>query len=306
MGTLRMPQDNGFDDPGADEYSRQDDPAGRLDDRDILDDPEQQQTDDELGDQPQLTEDTVLWQLDDGTPVTAGEARQGYLREQDYRRKTVLLSQGRQALDSNFSQLTADREAVAQLIIQSLPDLSPQTIAASQMTAAQVAAMSQDRDRMINFVQQLRQRTENDRAGLEQQEQEWARRVAPEVIPDWIDPAAMNRDIEMTRRYLDRTGIPPTTQAKIGRDPYLAKLAVLAAKHEGVRFGGERGRRTQERQRQGVITPSLPAQNQADTAPRSARARDAVRQQARAGATQRERMNAGVQLLRGVEPRQRR
>src|SRR3982751_5270904 len=66
----------------------------------------------EEAEQPKgIAPDTVLW-ADGEAKVTLEEARQGYLRTADYHRKVGLVAQGRQQLESQHAELSADREAV--------------------------------------------------------------------------------------------------------------------------------------------------------------------------------------------------
>jgi hypothetical protein len=277
---------------------------GQDEELDILD-PRNDQPGNDSSEPVSLTPDAVLWQTDDGTPVTLEEAQRGYLRVQDYHRKTGVLSQARQEVQQTYSQLLADREAVAGIIMRSLPDLSPETVARSGMDGATVARLQSEANNMIGFVQQLRQRTASEQQDLEQREIAFAKQFVPELIPDWIDNRVMDREIELTMQFLAKRGVPAETQRKLARDPYLAWLAVEAMKHQSVRMGGERGRQSQNsaRQGQGTVNPSLPAQDQAQAVRPGGRQREQLRQTARAGTTMRQRMNAGVQLLGGAPNR---
>src|SRR3954468_8738195 len=244
--------------------------------------------------QPQgIAPDTVLWATDDGTKVTLSEAREGYLRQEDYRRKTSLVSEGRRQLESQHAELSADREAVASFILRSLPDLSPERIAREQMSGEQVYRLQAESQQLLGFVGQLRQQTATQRQQLEAHEIEQARSLAGEIIEGWHDPKRMEADITATRAFLDKAGVPPATQAKLARDPWLAKLAVDAGKFSQVRLGGSRGREAQR-----SVSPTLPAQDQAP--PASGGPRERLRQSARGGTSMRQRHDAAAELLRGV------
>jgi hypothetical protein len=234
----------------------------------------------------------VLW-ADGEAKVTLEEARQGYLRTADYHRKVGLVAQGRQQLESQHAELSADREAVASFILRSLPDLSPERIAREQMSGEQVYRLQQESQQLLGFVGQLRQQTAAQRQQLEAQEVEQASSMAGEIIEGWSDPKRMEADITATRAFLDKAGVPAATQAKLARDPWLAKLAVDAAKFSQVRLGGSRGREAQR-----SVNPSLPAQDQAP--PASGGPRERLRQAARGGTSMRQRHDAAAELLRGV------
>jgi hypothetical protein len=121
--------------------------------------------------------------------------------------------------------------------------------------------------------------------------------MAGEIIEGWHDPKRMEADITATRAFLDKAGVPAATQAKLARDPWLAKLAVDAAKFSQVRLGGSRGREAQRT----VSSPTLPAQDQAP--PASGGPRERLRQAARGGTSMRQRHDAAAELLRGVSIR---
>jgi len=241
-----------------------------------------------------LKPDTVLWADPDGTPVTLEEARQSRLRTEDYHRKVGLVAETRRQLEGGYHELNADREAVAQFILRSLPDLSPERIAREQMSGEQVYRLQQESQQLLGFVQSLRGRMTEDQRRLEAHEVETARAMAPEIIGGWSDPKVMEREIQQTREWLDRRGVPAATQAKLARDPWLASLAVDAAKFAQVRVGGQRGRESQQR----AVQPSLPAQDQAPALVGGQR--DKLRQVARGAGTMRQRHDAAAALLRGV------
>jgi hypothetical protein len=128
----------------------------------------------EEAEQPRgIAPDTVLW-ADGEAKVTLEEARQGYLRTADYHRKVGLVAQGRQQLESQHAELSADREAVASFILRSLPDLSPERIAREQMSGEQVYRLQAESQQLLGFVGQLRQQTAAQRQQLEAQEVEQA------------------------------------------------------------------------------------------------------------------------------------
>jgi hypothetical protein len=166
------------------------------------------------------------------------------------------------------------------------------------MSGEQVYRLQQESQQLLGFVQNLRQRTVEDQKRLEAHEVETARAMAPEIIGGWSDPQVMEREIQQTRAWLDKRGVPAATQAKLARDPWLASLAVDAAKFSQVRVGGQRGR---ESQQQRAVQPSLPAQDQAPALVGGQR--DKLRQVARGAGTMRQRHDAAAQLLRGVSIR---
>jgi hypothetical protein len=155
---------------------------------DILDDPNGYQDGGFDENQPaELSPDTVLFATDDGNPITVEEARRGYLRENDYRRKMQLVAQGRGVLEQQLGEIHSEREAVAGLIVQAIPDLSPQSIQRMGLDANGVAQLVGQRDQMLQYVQQLRQRSADERARMEQQEIQQGYAILPEILPDWID-----------------------------------------------------------------------------------------------------------------------
>jgi len=299
FGTQAAPR--GDRQPGviADREPRQFDPAPEPEQQQVdSQEPEPEAPEAEPDAPLSLKPDTVLWTEDDGSAVTLEEAKQSRLRTADYHRKVGLVTETRRQLEGGYHELNADREAVAQFILRSLPDLSPERISREQMSGEQVYRLQQESQQLLGFVQNLRQRTVEDQKRLEAHEVETARAMAPEIIGGWNDPQVMEREIQQTRAWLDKRGVPAATQAKLARDPWLASLAVDAAKFSQVRVGGQRGR---ESQQQRAVTPSLPAQDQAPALVGGQR--DKLRQVARGAGTMRQRHDAAAQLLRGVPVR---
>lgn len=92
--------------------------------------------DDIIGNKDQYPDDTQIT-LPDGTPITLGEVRAGYMKDADYRRKTSELAQSRRELE----QLAALRAQELQAAEQRLVELAAQVVTGQAQRQQANAAM---------------------------------------------------------------------------------------------------------------------------------------------------------------------
>lgn len=95
--------------------------------------------DDIVANREQYPDETQIT-LPDGTPVTLGDIRAGYMKDADYRRKTSELAQQRRELEQ-FAALRAQELQAAE---QRLVELAAQVVAGQRQPEADAAAPSEE------------------------------------------------------------------------------------------------------------------------------------------------------------------
>lgn len=159
----------------------------------------------------------------DGTPVPVEELKKGYLRQQDYTRKTMALAEERKALEGEAQSVQVERAQYAQL----LPVLAQQLQAGFEKEPDWDTLFAQDPigavqiERAWRVKQQQRQEylqaisAEQER--LQEQEQvENQRRIARELaenqtklleaIPSWRKPEVAKAEKAKVREYAKKLG----------------------------------------------------------------------------------------------------
>lgn len=76
-------------------------------------------------------DEAVAFELTDGTKVTVAEARSGYMRDADYRHKTMALAENRKSLEASISQVTNVANALAEVLASSIPEAPSHDLAFS-------------------------------------------------------------------------------------------------------------------------------------------------------------------------------
>ena len=182
----------------------------------------------------------------DGEEKTVEEMRNGYLRQQDYTRKTQQLAEARKEMDVEFEELHRERAQYAQMLpalqerwqqpVEQEPDWD--TLYDTDPTMAAKAErqwrkQQEERQAQLQAVEAERQRM----AGLEQQrlEQmqsqyfEQQRELLPELIPEWRDNSVASKEAKDIRGFLlkegfseqDVNGLTNATLVKLARKAML-------------------------------------------------------------------------------------
>jgi hypothetical protein len=254
--------------------------------------------------QPPQAEDAdpVAFTLEDGTPVKQSEAKQGYLRQQDYSRKTEMLAQGRQVLSQVLDENVATREALAKMIVARLPQVDENL---RYTDPGAWAAQRYERDETLRQVAQLRAESTVDREQLARQELQTAEANLPTALPHWSDQAVRQRETNLAKDYVAKLGVPRETIEKITRDAWLTRFVVEAAKHRPVVQGAARGGAASAASRQ-QLSPSIstaqvrpaPVGTAASRQQHVMRGGEAARTQPGPTAGLRSRLDAGVSRLK--------
>ena len=159
----------------------------------------------------------------DGEEKTVEEMRNGYLRQQDYTRKTQQLAEARKEMDVEFEELNRERAQYAQMLPalqerleqpmeqepdwDKLYDTDPRMAAKAERQwrktqeerNAQLEAVRQERERMAQIDQQRRAQQ------LAQYTEEQTK-LLPEVIPEWRDQKVARQEASSLRDFLVAEG----------------------------------------------------------------------------------------------------
>lgn len=159
----------------------------------------------------------------DGEEKTVEEMRNGYLRQQDYTRKTQQLAEARKEMDAEFEELNRERAQYAQMLPalqerleqpmeqepdwDKLYDTDPRMAAKAERQwrktqeerNAQLEAVRQERERMAQIDQQRRAQQ------LAQYTEEQTK-LLPEVIPEWRDQKVARQEASSLRDFLVAEG----------------------------------------------------------------------------------------------------
>jgi len=190
-----------------DEYEDEDEDSEEGPDEGEPDD-EDEESDEDESDDHRVAEDAVVFEDEQGNPVTAKEARLGYLRQADYTRKTQELSgERKQTLQSREQALSAVQSASealedVEMVMSQLAGSPPDPRLREQDPgeyAAQVADW-QNRQRMI---QGLRQRRAQEAQKLQRMQSEQVQDILREEqqklverLPEWRDPQVQKKELE--------------------------------------------------------------------------------------------------------------
>lgn len=211
----------------------QDNPDGTL--------PEPEPGETEAEQQQAEDPDPVAFKLDDGTPVRASEARQGYLRQQDYSQKTQSLAQGRNHLKGMLEEANSYREAAAQIILGSLPAVDESL---RQNDPAVWAVQRLEREDALRRVAELRAQSSSAREQIEQIDQHEFDQTLVRLHPHLSQPGVADKEREVVQRYVSAKGWPAASVERAKRDPFVVAAVLDAAKFQAVRQGSQKGGET--------------------------------------------------------------
>lgn len=209
----------------GDEYEDHDEEDAEVSDE------ESEETDgsDEEGDEDEsdheaveLPDDAVVFQDDDGNPVTAKEARLGYLRQADYTRKNQAVAQERdqtiQARQEALSKVQEATEALQDIeIVMSQMAGSPPDPQLRASDPGEYAAQVADWQNRQQMIQGIRQRAQQERQKLQQMNQAQMQDVLAnenqrlmERIPEWRDPQTRQKELgEIADHFMGEYGYTP-------------------------------------------------------------------------------------------------
>ena len=182
----------------------------------------------------------------DGEEITVEELKRGHLRQRDYTRKTQALAEERQALQSEYAEITQERAQYAQMLpllaqkieqsVEQEPDWDTLYDADPTMAAKaerQWKKQQAERQEQMQAVQAEQQRL----AQLQQQQMDQMRaqylaqqrEILPDVIPEWRDSKVAAKEAQQVRDFLlaegfteeDVSGLTNAAVVKIARKAML-------------------------------------------------------------------------------------
>lgn len=182
----------------------------------------------------------------DGEEITVEELKRGHLRQRDYTRKTQALAEERQALQSEYAEITREREQYAQMLpllaqkieqsVEREPDWDTLYDADPTMAAKaerQWKKQQEERQAQMQAVQAEQQRLNQLRQQhLERMQAEYfsqQREILPDLIPEWRDTKVAAKEAQQVRDFLlaegfseqDVSGLTNATLVKLARKAML-------------------------------------------------------------------------------------
>ena len=226
-----------------------------VDEVEMLDDADEEQSfdaedgdlddeEDEDEDQDQSGDILLATVEVDGEEITVEEVRNGYLRQRDYTRKTQALSEERNALTGQITELDRERAQYAEMLprlaqqIQqsveaepdwdTLYDTDPSLAAKAErqwrkqleQKQTQMQAVTQEQARMQQLHQQRMQQAKSQ--FVDQQKE-----VLPDLIPEWRDTKVAAQEAGEIRNFLLTSGFQEQDIEEIN-SAMVVKMARLA------------------------------------------------------------------------------
>lgn len=155
-----------------------------------------------------VAEDAIVFVDEDGKPITAKEAKLGYLRQADYTRKTQATAQERQ----NAIQARQEALGKVQEVMEALEDVEivmgqmvgpPPDPALRSKDPGEYAAQVTEWQQQSQVIQAIRQRRAQERQKLEQLQHAQVQDILAqeaqrlmEAIPEWRDPQVQKKELE--------------------------------------------------------------------------------------------------------------
>ena len=205
------------DEPGEDEDSEEDPDEGQSDDED-------EESDDEESDDHRepVAEDAVVFEDADGNPVTAKEAKLGYLRQADYTKKTQVLSQERNQTVEARERAMGEVQKAAQVledvevVIAQMAGDPPDPRLRAQ-DPGEYAAQVADWQQRQQVIQALRGRRAQEAQKLQQMQAEQARDILAreqqklaEALPEWSDTEVKQKELDqIANHFMSEYGYTP-------------------------------------------------------------------------------------------------
>lgn len=229
-----VPEDQDVDDEVSEEEETES-TEGESDDEDSEDEsdeeegPEEGEPDDEEegddedeSDDHRVAEDAVVFEDADGNPVTAKEARLGYLRQADYTRKTQALSEERgqtvQAREKAVGEIQKVQEALedVEVVLAQMAGDPPDPRLRAQ-DPGEYAAQVADWQNRQHVIQAIRQRRQQEQQKLQTLQAEQARdivaeeqRKLAEKLPEWNDPQIRQKELDqIANHFMGEYGYTP-------------------------------------------------------------------------------------------------
>jgi len=185
----------------------------------------------------------------DGEEITVEEARNGYLRQRDYTRKTQALAEKAKEVSAVQSELDRERAQYAELLPQiaqqiqqsveaepdwdTLYDTDPALAAKAERQWRKQLEQKQQQLQAVHAEQQRMQQLEQQRAAqMQSRFVEEQRQILPDVIPEWRDAKVAAQEAGEIRDFLLQSGfqeadIDGMNSAVVVK---MARLAMLQAR----------------------------------------------------------------------------
>lgn len=196
-----------------DEDEPQDEDEEEVSDEEETDESDEDGDEDESDDHRELPEDTVVFLNDAGEPVTAKEAKLGYLRQSDYTRKTQEAAretgravEAREMAIGEVQKVTEALEDVEVVLQQMAGDPPDPRLRASN--PGEYAAQVADWQGRQQVIQAIRDRRAKEAQKVELMRRDQARdimareqRKLAEKLPEWRDPQVQQKELDQIANH---------------------------------------------------------------------------------------------------------
>lgn len=197
--------------------------------------PEPQEADSESEDQDDEESHVVEITLPNGAKINADEAAKGYLRQDDYTRKTQAHAQKEREFQAQATEYVKRLQGVFQEVVQLLPQEPDWSARVDEVGADQAFKEQQQWNARQKVLTQARAEIEQQNRAAMAHAQIQAREtlLAGEFDPAWKDPKVLTKAMEGVSDYLSSYGYGADVLTTLA-DPNIAVIAEKARRYDEI------------------------------------------------------------------------
>lgn len=217
------------EDGPEDEDADDDENDDEVSDEEEADESDEESDEDESEDHREpVAEDAVVFVDEQGNPVTAKEAKLGYLRQADYTKKTQATAQERntaiQAREQAIGEVQKVQEALEDVeMVMSQMAGDPPDPRLRQQDPGEYAAQVADWQNRQGVIQALRARRQREMQKLERMQADQAKdilareqQMLSEKLPEWNDPNTRQQELEqIATHFMSEYGYTPQDLSQV-------------------------------------------------------------------------------------------
>lgn len=213
----------------AEEHS----PADEAEVEQEQENPEPQEADGESDEQADEESHVVEITLPTGSKITADEAAKGYLRQDDYTRKTQALSQKESQFQAQSAEYVQRLQGVFREVVSLLPQEPDWAARVDEVGSDQAMKEQIQWNKHQNVLAKARAEIQQQNQMNMAHAQIKAREtlLAGEFEPAWKDPKALSAAMEGVSNYLSSYGYAPEVLTQLA-DPNIAVIAEKARRYD--------------------------------------------------------------------------
>lgn len=195
--------------------------------------PEPQEADGESEESEEEESGVVQITLPTGSKITADEAAKGYLRQDDYTRKTQALSQKESQFQAQSAEYVQRLQGVFKEVVSLLPPEPDWAARVDEVGSDQAMKEQIQWNKHQNVLAKARAeiQQQNQMAMAHAQIKAREALLAGEFEPAWKDPKALSSAMEGVSNYLSSYGYPSEVLTQLA-DPNIAVIAEKARRYD--------------------------------------------------------------------------